>query len=267
MAINHYHRATSIEDAHQTWRKDPSNILLGGGLWSKKSKTPIATAVDLVDLHLDQIIDHGHHLEVGAMVSLRDFEQNPLIQSLADGCLAHAVRAIMGVGLRRLATVGGSIAAKLPFSDLITPLLALDATLLFYPQKEMRLEDFLNQRGKSTDILTHILIKKTPSHGFFKKVANTSLDFAILNVAVVCDPLGYTVAVGARPGVAVLAKQAMDYLAQFPHPGLPEFAKAADIVAESVPFLTTSTASESYRQTLARTYVRRGLEEVANCES
>jgi len=266
MEIKHFHRATSLQDAHETLVQDPSNIVLGGGLWVKKVNASANTLIDLSDLKLDQIKDTQNQLEIGAMVNLRDFETHPAVKSLNGGFLSHAVGQIMGVGFRRLATVGGTVAGRFAFSDLLTPLLTLDVTLIFFPKKEMSLEQYLNAKGKTTDILTTIIIKKEPGIGYFKKVSNTVLDFAILNIAVTHFKGKYVIAVGARPAGSILALKAMEYLNAQKNPGLAEFEKAAELTSEALGFLTTSTGSESYRKSLARTYVRRGLEEVAHHE-
>ncbi len=261
MAFHHYHRATSLEDAHQTLLSHPSNIILGGGLWIKKSNAEADTAVDLSLLGLDQITETKNFIEVGAMVSLRDFETNPAIAKLGGGFVAHAVGQIMGVGLRKLATVGGSVAAKLPFSDVITPLLTLEVTLVFYPKKEISLAEYLSSKGKSKDILTHLVIKKTNGIGFFKKVGNTALDFAQLNIAITHEKQ-WAIALGSRPGVATLATQAMDSLNGLSKIDAEAIEKATELAVSELSFASTTFASEDYRKTLAKTYVRRGLEEV-----
>lgn len=263
MEFKNYFRAKTLQEAHQTLLLDSNNVLLGGGLWIKRMSGEASTAIDLTDLKLNEIIDKGDFVEVGTMVNLRDFEQNPLIKSLNNGFLSTATGLIMGVGFRRLATMGGSIAGRFPFSDLITPLLTLDVTLVFYPKKEMSLEAYLKAKGKSSDILTHILIKKEAGKGFFKKVSNTVLDFSILNIAVSLNKKKYSIVLGARPAGAVLALEAMAFLNSIKKPGLPDFEKAAEMVIEKVSFATTNTATSEYRKTLAKTYVRRGLEEVS----
>lgn len=262
MAFRHYHRATSLEDAHQTLLSHPSNFILGGGLWIKKSNLEADTAIDLSLLGLGTIVEKNDRVEVGTMVSLRDFETHPAISALNGGFLSRATGHIMGVALRRLATVGGSVAAKLPFSDLITPLLTLDVTLVFYPQKEMRLEEYLNAKGKTKDILTHLVIKKNTGYGTFQKVGNTALDFAILNIAVVKADRQYRIALGSRPGVAALATKTMAFLNSQTQLGAKEIELAAEMAVSEISFASTSFASADYRKTLALVYVRRGIEEV-----
>lgn len=266
MEVKHYHLATSIEDAHQTLLLDPSNVLLGGGLWIKKTTTFADTLIDLSNLQLDQIKETKNFLEIGAMVTLRDFETHPAIQTLNGGFLSHAAGVIMGVAFRRLATIGGTIIGRFAFSDLLTPLLTLDVTLVFFPKKQISLEQYLNSKGKTTDILTHIIIRKDSGIGYFKKVSNTVLDFAILNIAVAHVEGKFVIAVGSRPAGAILATKAMDFLNSQKNPSLKEFDQAAKMVSENITYVSTSTGTDVYRKSLAKTYARRGLEEVTHHE-
>ncbi|NCA97709.1 MAG: hypothetical protein EOM77_06040, partial [Bacteroidia bacterium] len=100
MEVNRYYCPTTLEEARQILAQDPKNVLLGGGLWLKKS-TPIAnTIVDLSHLGLNQIVDLGDQIEVGAMVSLRDMELNPLLSNIQNGILNDAIGQVMGVAFR-----------------------------------------------------------------------------------------------------------------------------------------------------------------------
>ncbi len=78
MEANRYLLPATLEEAHQLLLQDAKNILLGGGLWLKKSTSSANALIDLSALGLDQIKDTGDHIEVGAMVSLRDFEMSLL---------------------------------------------------------------------------------------------------------------------------------------------------------------------------------------------
>lgn len=261
MEVNRYYCPTTLEEARQILAQDPKNVLLGGGLWLKKS-TPIAnTIVDLSHLGLNQIVDLGDQIEVGAMVSLRDMELNPLLSNIQNGILNDAIGQVMGVAFRNGATIGGSIAGRFPFSDVITPLLALDVKLRFYPHKEISLEEFLNYKGRVSDILTHILIAKTKGPSYFKKVKTTALDFAILNVAISKIDGKYRIAIGSRPSVAALAIKSMDIVNNATELTKKEIEESA-LASNELLYATTTSASAEYRKTLAKAYVRRGLEEV-----
>ena len=258
MKVNEYYRASSLEDAYQKLQASPKNAIVAGGLWMKKMGQSYDSLIDLSKLGLDKISDASDEVIVGSMVSQRDFEDSKIISFLFAGAPAFAVREVMGVNFRNLATIGGSIMGRYPFSDVITGLLPYDVTLEFYPAQKMSLEEYLNYKGKLNAILVAIHIKKVEGKGFFKKVKTTALDFPIVNIAVAKVNKEYRVVVGARPMVAARSYKAMEYL----NNGGKDFAKAAELAVEELSFMDNKDASKEYRVDLAKVYVRRGLEEV-----
>jgi len=259
MKVNEYYRASSLEDAYQKLQSSPKNAILAGGLWMKKMGQSYDTIIDLSKLGLDKIEDKKDEVVVGSMVTQRDFENSKIVSFLFAGALAFAVREVMGVNFRNLATIGGSIMGRYPFSDVITGLLPYDVELEFYPAQKMSLEEYLNYKGKMNAILVAVHIKKGEGKGFFKKVKTTALDFPIVNIAVAKVNKEYRVVVGARPMVAARSYKAMEYL----NNGGKDFAKAAELAVEELSFMDNKDASKEYRVDLAKVYVRRGLEEVS----
>jgi CO/xanthine dehydrogenase FAD-binding subunit len=259
MKVNEYYRASSIEDAYQKLQASPKNAILAGGLWMKKMGQSYDSLIDLSKLGLDKISETKDEVIVGSMVSQRDFEDSKIVSFLFAGAPAFAVREVMGVNFRNLATIGGSIMGRYPFSDVITGLLPYDVELEFYPAQKMSLEEYLNYKGKLNAILVAVHIKKGEGKGFFKKVKTTALDFPIVNIAVAKVNKEYRVVVGARPMVAARSYKAMEYL----NNGGKDFAKAAELAVEELSFMDNKDASKEYRVDLAKVYVRRGLEEVS----
>ena len=258
MKVNEYYRASSLEDAYQKLQASPKNVIVAGGLWMKKMGQSYDSLIDLSKLGLDKISETKDEVIVGSMVSQRDFEDSKIVSFLFAGAPAFAVREVMGVNFRNLATIGGSIMGRYPFSDVITGLLPYDVTLEFYPAQKMSLEEYLNYKGKLNAILVAVHIKKVEGKGFFKKVKTTALDFPIVNIAVAKVNKEYRVVVGARPMVAARSYKAMEYL----NNGGKDFAKAAELAVEELSFMDNKDASKEYRVDLAKVYVRRGLEEV-----
>lgn len=258
MKVNEYYRASSLEDAYQKLQASPKNAILAGGLWMKKMGQSYDSLIDLSKLGLDKISETKDEVVVGSMVTQRDFEDSKIVSFLFAGAPAYAVREVMGVNFRNLATIGGSIMGRYPFSDVITGLLPYDVELEFYPSQKMSLEEYLNYKGKLNAILVAIHIKKGEGRGFFKKVKTTALDFPIVNIAVAKVNKEYRVVVGARPMVAARSYKAMEYL----NNGGKDFAKAAELAVEELSFMDNKDASKEYRVDLAKVYVRRGLEEV-----
>ena len=259
MKVNEYYRASSLEDAYQKLQESPKNAILAGGLWMKKMGQSYDTLIDLSKLELDKISETKDEVVVGSMVTQRDFEDSKIVSFLFAGAPAFAVREVMGVNFRNLATIGGSIMGRYPFSDVITGLLPYDVTLEFYPAQKMSLEEYLNYKGKLNAILVAVHIKKGECKGFFKKVKTTALDFPIVNIAVAKVNKEYRVVVGARPMVAARSYKAMEYL----NNGGKDFAKTAELAVEELSFMDNKDASKEYRVDLAKVYVRRGLEEVS----
>ena len=117
--IREYKRAESLEEAWQLNQKK-SNRVLGGMVWLKMGKMQIGTAIDLSSLGLDTIEETGEEFRIGCMVTLRDLELDPGLNSYTDGAARESVRHIVGVQFRNLATVGGSIYGRYGFSDVLT---------------------------------------------------------------------------------------------------------------------------------------------------
>lgn len=259
MKVNEYYRASSLEDAYQKLLESPKNAILAGGLWMKKIGQTYDSLIDVSKLGLDKISETKEEVIVGSMVTQRDFEDSKVVSFLYAGAPAFAVREVMGVNFRNLATIGGSIMGRYPFSDVISGLLPYDVELEFYPEQRMSLEEYLGYKGKLNAILVAVHIKKSEGKGFFKKVKTTALDFPIVNISVAKVKGEYRVVVGARPMVAARSYKAMEYL----NNGGKDFAHAAELVVEELSFMDNKDASKNYRVDLAKVYVRRGLEEVS----
>ncbi|MDY0101242.1 MAG: FAD binding domain-containing protein [Bacilli bacterium] len=262
MEVAHYLKPKTLKEAHDALLQSPRNVLLAGGLWLKRSTPSVETLIDLDELGLDKIEDEGDYVKIGAMTTLRQLELDPLIKNLQEGLIVKAISQIVGVAFRNSATIGGSVAGRYSFSDILTPLLVLETKLVFYPKEEMSLQDFLNLKGKLNSILTHIVIKKTRGLSFFKKVKITAIDFPILNVAISEENKKVKIAVGSRPAVSALAQRAAKLVNNASEITDAICKEASQIAVEELIFNSSVTASEEYRKLLAKTYIYRGLKEV-----
>jgi CO/xanthine dehydrogenase FAD-binding subunit len=268
MDVLNYHKATSLDDALNVLNQDPTNAILGGGAWIKQLNKKVNTLIDLCDLNLNQIRVLDTCIEVGAMTTLRDMEINPDIAKLGNGFLVDAIQQILGIPFRNIATIGGTIFGRYSFSDVITPLLTLDVTLIFHQSKAIKLNDYLNQKGKLNDVLIALQIEKNSGKAFFKKVSNTQLDFSILNIAIHKNiDQKFFIALGARPGVAMLAEKSMAMLNEKTNISDEMIEQVADQVILEIPISSNQLASDIYRKELAKTYVIRGIKEVMNNEN
>jgi len=102
--------------------------VLGGMIWLKMENINVGTAIDLSGLGLDTIEETEGSFSIGAMVTLRQLEEHAGLAAYTHGAVKEALRHIVGVQLRNLATVGGSIYSRFGFSDVLTLFMAMDCS-------------------------------------------------------------------------------------------------------------------------------------------
>ncbi|MBR3999913.1 MAG: FAD binding domain-containing protein, partial [Clostridia bacterium] len=108
ITIQKYVRAESLEEAW-TLNQTRRNRIAGGVLWTKLSRGSVGTLIDLSTLGLDTIEETENEFSIGAMVTLRQLELHEGLNTYTSGLIRDAVKDIVGVQFRNLATVGGSI--------------------------------------------------------------------------------------------------------------------------------------------------------------
>jgi CO/xanthine dehydrogenase FAD-binding subunit len=129
-----YHWAEHVDDALLLLaRFDVKTVPLAGGthLLSLNDDS-IQAVVDLRDLDLAYISEDARGIHIGAMTSLQQMADSPLLKETAMGVLANAARASSSSRLiRNSATIGGTIGAGVASqADVLTALQALDAEAL-----------------------------------------------------------------------------------------------------------------------------------------
>ena len=254
MTIREYKRAESLEEAWQLNQKK-QNRILGGMIWLKMETINVGTAIDLSGLGLDTIEENEEGFSIGAMVTLRQLEQHPGLAAYTHGAMREAVRHIVGVQLRNLATVGGSIYSRFGFSDVLTMFLAMDCDVELYKGGILPLQEYA-QRPYDRDILVRLIVKKTPMQLYYQSVRNSQTDFPVLTCAAAKLADGsIRTAIGARPGKAVLYTAA-------PEAGETAEEFAARFAAEVKAGIKTESnlrGSAEYRRHLAGVLTKRAV--------
>jgi len=255
ITIQKYVRAKTLEEAWQLNQNKTSRII-GGMMWLRLGSSHVNTAVDLCDLGLDAIEETQDAFIIGAMTSLRSLEMHEGLNSCCQNAIRNAVKDIVGVQFRNMATIGGSVWGRYGFSDVLTVLLAMDCQVELYKGGIIPLADFV-QMKPDNDLLVHVIIQKTPIRMVYASMRNQRTDFPVLACAVSCANGEYRVSVGARPNRAMLAVDENGLLKD----GITEeSAKAfAAFVADKVPTGSNVRASAAYRMHLVRVLVQRGL--------
>ena len=202
LTIREYKQAATLEEAWQLNQKRPNRVL-GGMLWMRLSKGNVQTAIDLSALGLDTIEETETEFRIGAMVSLRQLELHAGFTAYSEGANKEALRHIIGVQFRNLATVGGSVFGRFGFSDVLTMFLAMDCDVELYKGGILPLQEYA-QRPYDRDVLVRLIVKKTPMQLYCQSVRNSQTDIPVLTCAAARMETGdYRIVIGARPLRAV----------------------------------------------------------------
>ncbi|HKV58491.1 MAG TPA: FAD binding domain-containing protein [Ktedonobacteraceae bacterium] len=129
-----YHWAENIDEALLLMgRPDVKTVPLAGGTHLLGlDDDSIEAVVDLRDLELDHVSEDATSVHIGAMTTLQNMVDAPVLQELALGVLAKAAQASsFSRVMRNSATLGGTLAiGAASQADVLTVLAALDAEAL-----------------------------------------------------------------------------------------------------------------------------------------
>lgn len=253
-----YVKAANLEEAY-TLNQAGKNRIVGGMLWLRLGSSSYNTVIDLSDLGLDQIEEDEEQFRIGAMVTLRALETHKSLNAYTDNAVCNAVKDIIGVQFRNLATIGGSIFGRFGFSDVLTVFLALETYVELYKGGIVSLSEF-SQMKRDNDILTHVIIKKKPCKCVYDAVRIQRTDFPVLTCAVSEIDGCIKTTIGARPGRALLYTDENGILAD----GITEESAAAYAkeLAAKVPTGSNNRGSAAYRSKLVGVLTERNLKKL-----
>ena len=257
MDIGSYMRPKSIDEAYSLV-VEKRGIPVGGGAWMHMAARKAAMAVDLSDLGLRYISDAGDAIEIGAMATARDIETSSLLSARFGSLFRDAMGHIVGIQLRNVITAGGTVAGKYGFSDLVTVLVALNASLHFHGAGEVPMPEFLAASREGPFLLEKISVRKG-AKAAFQSMRATNNDFAILNVCAAFADGGWRIAVGARPQAARLSAAALAALGDDAAPTQEKAARAGEAAAAELSFGEDTRGSAEYRRALCAVLVKRAV--------
>lgn len=252
ITIQKYVRAESLEQAYQL-NQAKRNRIVGGMLWLRLGRGGVGTAIDLSGLGLDKIEETEEEFSIGAMATLRQLEQHEGLNAYCGGAVKNAVKDIVGVQFRNMATVGGSIWGRFGFSDVLTVFLAMDCYVELYKGGVVSLEDFAG-RKKDNDILVRLIVKKTPGKVVYTAMRNQRTDFPVLTCALSNIGGSHRAVIGARPAKAMVIRDEEGLL--------PDGKAFAAYVAEKAPTDSNIRGSAAYRTHLIRVLTERAAKEL-----
>lgn len=260
MEILEFARPRTLDEALHLVR-DRHGTAIGGAAWLRMNTKTMPLGVDLSELGLDYIREANGSIEIGAMTTYRELETSPLLEARFGALFRNTVSHIVGIQLRNIITVGGTLAGRYGFSDLNTTLCALGAKVVFYPGKIADVASFI-QDGEEWPFLIEKVLLPVSARASYQQMRITANDFPIINAAAAWTGSSWRIAVGSRPAASRLCKKAMVLLGNEPYPSDEKIEQAAVAAAEELQFGSDIRASAEYRREILPALVRRALMEV-----
>lgn len=255
--IDKYVLAESLEQAFEL-NQNKRNVIIGGMLWLKMGRKKISTAIDLNSLGLNLIEEDEDGFNIGCMCTLRDMEVHSGLNKHFNNLISKSVEHIVGVQMRNMATIGGSIYSRFGFSDILTALLSLDSYVELYKGGIVSLNEYANM-PLDNDIIIRIIIKKDGRKVCYSCHRKSSTDLPALTCAVSNIGEKWNIVLGARPGKAKLTQFNLNQ--NFKKDQIDQIISR---IIDSYSFGTNYRGSEKYRQILADVLIRRNIDEIIN---
>lgn len=208
--------------------------------------------VDLAALNLDRISETADILIIGSQTSLQAIIESETLSQLAGGVLAQAAEYAGHLGLRNLATLGGTLASPETSPELHLALLALKAQVVVHGQ-ERRSLPLAEWKPIEGELLLEVNFARPVSSAFgaIARVARSPLDAAIVVAVAISSQQAAAVAVaGASLAPIVKFGAAPEQLVE-----------AVLAAADPVP---DYRGSVQYRQAMAGVLAKRALSDARN---
>ena len=189
--LNEIHKPTTLADA-LTLLQQPNTVALAGGTQLIANKRrDVRAVVDLSALGLAYIRERDGAVAIGAMTTLAQAAESPILRALANGVLAQAAHRTASSILRNQATIAGTLIVE-PDGVLAVALLALDARVTSPPSPPLLLGEgaggevgFLARCAellKRGALVTQIVVPMTNPRASLQTVARTPSDKPIVSV-------------------------------------------------------------------------------------
>jgi CO/xanthine dehydrogenase FAD-binding subunit len=266
LSFNTYHQPDTLEDAYAVLTAHKRSQLIGGGAFIRMGNRKLTDVIDLSSLELDYIRPAEDSFAIGAMTNFHTLESSEVLTPALRDYFKQSLGQIVGIQLRNMVTVGGTVYSRYGFSDLNTALLALGGVVRLYKQEDMSIETFFKAPLPDRDILLSVDIPNLVEYSSFKSTRLSTADYALLNLAVVKENGAWRIAVGARPHRAVLAHETMAYLNEHDL-NAATLDKASNILMSEIQFGSNRLASETYRQAVSGGLLKQALMEVMSDEN
>lgn len=263
-----YYRPESLDEALHLLTKPGSSPLAGGTkLLATEQGLPGTAVIDLQALGLSQAklitANDKKLVAVGATLTLSKLSQFLQAELPDDYEAARLLQtAIQQAGpntYRNAATLGGTIASRLPDSELLAALLVLEATVTLHSatsKNSIALANFLADGERASGLITTITIPMPSGNGTSHRVARTPADYPIVSIT------GWRMADGSVRLAATGLGERPFRLGQAEHAARTSLDLAATAASATTTHPGDFRGSTNYRSEMADVLIRRTLNQL-----
>jgi len=183
--IQEWYYPENVERALALMKKGRVIPYAGGTSFHRGGTVSAVGMISLKNVGLNFIEETGGKTTIGACARFSKISE----YDFRDGrnMLKVAVSLAASNSLRNLITIGGSLASLPAWSNVPTPLLALNAEISIAGTNTavIEIEDFLDTKPlDGATLITGVFLPKAPGIGVYARYARTTFDYAIADAAV-----------------------------------------------------------------------------------
>lgn len=174
----------SVDEAGALLQKEGVALYAGGTGLLLRGLSNIEALVNLSGIPLQDIKIENEVITIGSMATYADV-LSYLKNKAPTNILLKSLQYAANTPLRNRITIGGSIAYFPPWSDLVGPLLALDAKVLLAGENngEFHIEEYLQKRQlRQNTLILEIKFKLSDWHSYYIRKVRTKNDLPIFTI-------------------------------------------------------------------------------------
>jgi len=263
--VKEYVKPNKVEEAYEIGQM-PNAFYVSGGLMVAQLKiSKVEHLIDLKSLGYEGIEDQGKEIKIGANTKISALMSDKILL-LYGQPFRDALKEIGSMQIRNMATVGGSIAFKLGWSDLTTIFMTLNSKVEFYDGsfRKESLEAYLVGNHKGA-IITSLYVPKPSGFWAFEKFSKSTFDIATLKLGIKIDIKGKKIkdariVVGSRPMISERQEEVENFLIGKELNQMID--KVGDQIEKIVKCGTDIRASAEYRKALSKALLTKAMRRV-----
>jgi len=179
-----------IEKVYESLKKEGSRIHSGGLTLNRLRPSNVKTLIDLQKTGLDFLSIEQGIIQIGPYLSVGEFIERSKDLKKDGNILVFLADVFSNAGstsIRNRMTIGGSVVGAPSWSDIIPPLVAVDAKIEIFSgeKKQIDILELINNKPQKPFVVTKITVKDQDLNWFYRRLTNVRFDYPYMNFCAV----------------------------------------------------------------------------------